>query len=323
VINTLVGDHFLIEQELGRDQFGIVYIGRDTRWRREVKPIAIRILDKRLCMLPGFAERLAEIAPKLASWDQLYINRVIAQGVMRDVQSGATLHYLVNEPPGTETLYAYVQRVRSQLSPDLVAVLIEQIAAALEYANRQNIIHGNLNLWNITMRERNGAASVEVTDFGLVQLLTPFSQKEHEQMIGWKVPAGIPEFIAPERFRGEPPSKSNDVYDFGVILYFILSGRYPFTGSYDQLILAHSYQNPPSLGPLVPHGPEIHTMMIRLLSKAPLDRMSVQDVCIRYRQINNLPRTMLPVFDSHSPLLTPPPGDTGDLKKKGGWFGRS
>jgi serine/threonine-protein kinase len=319
LINTVVGDFYLIEQQLGRDQFGYVYHGRDTRWRTEHKPVAIRILDNKLSDLPGFAERFAEVAPKLVGWDQLYINRVLAQGVIRNTSAGTTLYYLVSEPPAPETLFAYLQRARSAMSVENIAALVEQIGAAIEYAHRHNVIHGNLNLWNITMRDEVNTARPEIADFGLIQMLTPFDLQEQERLTGWKVPIGVPEFIAPERFRGEAPAKSNDVYVFGVLLYYILSGRMPFTGTYDQLIVAHSYQNPPSLGPLVYNGPQVHQMLIRALSKAPLDRFSVQEVCIRFRNINSLPRMMLPVFDTHA-ARPAPPSETGELKKKG-FFG--
>ncbi len=321
MINTTVGEHYLIERELGRDQFGTVYVGRDIRWKQEDMLVAVRVLDTKLTQIQGFAERFADVAPRLVSWNQRYINRQLAQGSVRDAQSGLLQYFLVSELPGSETLFSYLQRVPNPLPMEQIGIIIEQIAAAIEYAHRNNVYHCNLNLWNITVRDIGTEVITETTDFGLVQMVMPYSQAEQERLTGWKMPPGVPEFIAPERFRGEPPAKSNDVYVMGVLLYYILSGRAPFAGTYDQLILAHSYQQPPSLGPLVRHGPELLQMLLRPLSKAPLDRISVQDVCIRYRQITGLSRYMLPIFDTHPPLPTPPPSETDTQKKKGGWFG--
>jgi len=319
VINTVVGEHYLIERELGRDQFGAVYMARDVRWRAEIMPVAVRIFDPKLTRLPGFLERFTQIAPILQSLDQLYINRVLSHGIIRDVAAGTEFYFLVTEPPGTQTLDAYLQQNRHQLNPEQIATLFERITAGVDFAHRHNIFHANLNLWNITMRSNGTEVIPEIADMGMMQMLLPYDLSELEKVTRWNMAIGIPEYLAPERFRGQAPAKSNDVYALGAILYFILSGRAPFQGNYEQLIVAHNYQQPPLLGPTVRHGPELHQMLLRPLAKVPPDRISLQDICIRYRQITGLPRGMLPVFETH-PTRPAPPFDSD--KKRTGWFKR-
>jgi serine/threonine protein kinase len=316
VIGSIVGEHYLIERELGTDQFGKVYQGKDVRYPAEMNfsPVAIRIFDRKLTALPDFDRRFADIAPKLQACNQINIIRVYAQGYIKANDD----FYLVSQMPSPNLLGAYIQRQR-QLSQEQAGVIIDQLCAAIDYGQRQGLIHGNLNIWNVTLRDDG---KIQVVDLGLMQMLLPFSLSEQERLLGWKTPVGIPEFLAPERFRGEPPAKYNDAYVLGVLLYLMITGRMPFVGKYQELVVAHSYQTPPLLNATIPNNIELNQYFAKILSKTPLDRFSMQDISIRYRQAVRLPRGMIPVYDTHPPLPTPPPPPEDDTKRrKGGLFG--
>lgn len=316
MIGSIVGEHYFIERELGTDSFGKVYQVKDVRYPPEMNfpALAMRVIAQNLTALPDFDKRFNQIAPKLQSCNQVNIVRVLAQGYAKASDS----FYLITEMPSPNLLGSYLQRQR-QLTQDQAAVILDQLCAAIEYGQKQGLIHGNLNVWNITIRQDG---KIQVADMGLMQMLLPFKLAEQERLLGWKTPVGIPEFLAPERFRDEPPTKYNDAYGIGVILYLMITGRMPFAGKYDELLVAHNYQTPPLLNANFPNNLELNQYFSRLLNKTPLDRFSIQDISIRYRQATRLPRTMIPVFEAHPPLPAPPPPPEDDTKRrKGGLFG--
>ena len=107
----------------------------------------------------------------------------------------------------------------------------------------------------------------KLADFGLVRRLDELAQ-------GGAPLAGTPTFMAPELFQGTPASPRSDIYAVGVMLFYTLSGRLPFSADkISQLIQLHQLQPIPNLREIVATVPDVLVEILeRCLAKSPVDR---------------------------------------------------
>ena len=142
--------------------------------------------------------------------------------------------YIVMEYLRGETLHARIRRERQLRLPVALDVAL-QIAEAVRYMHENAVIHCDLKSENIFLCENPGEgrrrAMVKLIDFGL----------SRTEVLGAKVVqsevAGTPEYMAPEHIRRVSPQPSIDVYALGILLYEMISGRLPFTGTIEEVIL--------------------------------------------------------------------------------------
>ncbi len=105
------------------------------------------------------------------------------------------------------------------LSADGAAVIGLDLCRALAAVHTTGLVHGDVKTTNV-MRERGGR--IVLMDFGAgVEMTEPGARTAGGR------PFGTPAVMAPELFRGEAPSPASDLYSLGVLLYRLLSGRYP------------------------------------------------------------------------------------------------
>jgi serine/threonine-protein kinase len=126
------------------------------------------------------------------------------------------------------------QRMQEALSIRAAMDVIEQIAEAVRYLHELGITHCDLKPENIILvsgEPHTGAARrqnvVKVLDFGL---------SWSAQYIDDPMLAGTPPYLAPERLAGSDPAPSNDIYALGAMLYELVAGITPYTGSINEMI---------------------------------------------------------------------------------------
>jgi serine/threonine protein kinase/WD40 repeat protein/Flp pilus assembly protein TadD len=145
-----------------------------------------------------------------------------------------------------------------------IARLGAQIADALDYAHRQNIIHRDIKPSNLLLDTQGNAW---VTDFGLAKLV------EGEDLSGSQDLVGTLRFMAPERFRGVT-DRRGDIYALGATLYELLALR-PAFDERDQIQLIDQITHQPP-APLRQHDRRIprdlETIVHRVVAKDPKDR---------------------------------------------------
>src|SRR5207244_2807868 len=126
--------------------------------------------------------------------------------------------------------------------------ILDAIAAAVDAAHEQGILHRDLKPGNVLLSGVDGEdRTVKVLDFGLAEIsapphpldvdvvgeeaLVPGEGEKATSLTSTGDLLGTPLYVAPEVIRGAPASRASDLYSFGVIAYEMLVGRPPFAGS--------------------------------------------------------------------------------------------
>jgi serine/threonine-protein kinase len=140
-----------------------------------------------------------------------------------------------------------------QLPLDVALGIARDVAAALEYAHHHGIIHRDIKPDNILLQ----SGEAVVADFGIARAV---AQAGGEKLTETGLVVGTAAYMSPEQAAGEQDlDRRSDIYSLGCVVYEMLAGEPPFTGSTAQAILAKRLSEPvPHLGTLrdVPPGVE-------------------------------------------------------------------
>ncbi len=143
---------------------------------------------------------------------------------------------------------------------------ITHAARALDYAHDQGIIHRDVKPENILLFGKMPKPVYKLMDFGIAKVLN------ERQMAATSV--GSPAYMAPEQFYDEYDYKT-DIYSLGVILFELLHGNVPFSGSAGSIFKAHLEKQPSIKSSL---HPKVQALLSSLLSKEPKDRPSAKEI---------------------------------------------
>jgi serine/threonine-protein kinase len=187
------------------------------------------------------------------------------------------LHYLVWPLVEGEPLDRLVQR-SGQLTPEQAATIGLQIANGIAACHSQGIFHGLLKPSNIMVSPDLGAS---ILDFGIGSLLV---ENEDESLVDTMSTAntltsGL-DCASPESIM-EPTNRTpaGDQYSLGCLLYYCVTGRYPFPeGSAVEKMMAHQFKQPTPVKELAPNIPDALAAVIeRLMQKSPEARFTGAD----------------------------------------------
>jgi len=162
-----------------------------------------------------------------------------------------------------------------------VSVML-QISAAVGAAHQAGIIHRDLKPANIFIVQRaNTPPTVKVLDFGIAKLAAEALEDDEDHMTLTQVGVmiGTPRYMSPEQCDGVPLTPASDVYSLGIILYEMLTGMTPFTGSTPLAVaMKHSTSPPRPPSEIVGAIPEpIEQLVLHALEKNPADRPANAD----------------------------------------------
>ena len=220
--------------ELGRGAMGITFKATDTNLRR---PVALKVVRAQLLDNEAMRQRFISEARAAASLRHPNIASVFHLG-----KTGQDYFYAMEFVEG-EPL-EQILRYRGPLEPKLALEIVDQVAAALSAAYRQNIVHRDIKPSNLMVTfGEGGRATVKVIDFGLARPIRASLAEPGLSEAGLFV--GTPQFASPEQCLGKEADIRSDLYSLGVTFWVMLIGRVPFDGPTREVMEKQLHEAPP------------------------------------------------------------------------------
>ena len=260
VAGERVGE-YEVEGKLGQGAFGTVF--------KAVHPligkvVAIKVLARRFSVDPEMVSRFIAEARAVNQIRNNHIIDIFSFGKLDDGRQYYVMEYLDGEP-----LDAMLDREHRIPISEALAIL-RAIAKALDAAHAKGIAHRDLKAENVFLgRDSDGAVYPKLLDFGIAKLMAPEDSLKHKTRTG--APIGTPYYMSPEQCRGKDVDHRTDLYAFGVLVYVMLTGVYPFDADDYMSILMKQISDQPE--PPSTHNenltPEIDQVVLWLMQKDP------------------------------------------------------
>jgi eukaryotic-like serine/threonine-protein kinase len=256
-LTAALADRYRIERELGAGGMATVYLAHDLKHDRQV---AIKVLRPELAAVIG-AERFLREIKTVASLQHPHILGLIDSGEL-----DGTAYYVMPFVEG-ESLRDRLTREKQLPIPDAVRIATE-VASALDYAHRHQVIHRDIKPENILLHDGQAL----VADFGIALAV---STAGGTRMTETGMSLGTPHYMSPEQAMGQREiGPQSDVYALGAVTYEMLTGDPPFTGSTAQAIVAKVMtEKPAAIRRARERVPEqVEDAVLTALEKLPADR---------------------------------------------------
>ena len=282
-----------LQQLIGRGGMGVVFIARQERFERDV---ALKILlpptrltpEQRTLFLQRFHREMAVVA----SLEHSNILRVLEFGDRNEVM------YFVMPLASAGTLQDILTKEGQLAWPRLMHYL-DQMATAIDYAQERGVQHRNIKPANVLLTTDG---NLLVTDFGLVNIVTE-GLTAQDRLLGTAGPLVVPDYMAPEQVTNDTIDGRTDLYSLAVLLYQMVTGKTPFSGTTAVYIAAQQVQLPPpsprSLRTDLPLAAE--QVILRAMAKQATNRYThAQDFAAAFRLALTSAGIALPVIQSNS-----------------------
>ena len=269
---ALVGARFgsyTIRSLLGVGGMGEVYRAHDDTLGREV---AIKLLSPAFTAEPERRARFEREARMLATLNHPHIGAIYGveeadgvRGLVLELVEGATL---------AERITAFARSAGSN-APGLpmaeALAISRQIVDALEAAHEKGVVHRDLKPANIKITP-DGVA--KVLDFGLAKVASPDNSSSDLSQSRAGAIFGTAAYMSPEQARGHNVDKRADIWDFGCVLFEMLTGRVAFAGETASDTIAKILEREPdwSVRPAATPA-RIRQLLVRSLVKDPKQRL--------------------------------------------------
>jgi serine/threonine protein kinase len=246
---------FQIIEERGRGGMAVVFKAYDSVLQRTV---ALKVLLPSLVSNEEFTIRFQREAITAAN---LRHQNVV---IIYDVGSHEAFQYIVMEYLNGLTLQQEIAQ-KGALPITRAMLILRQTADALDHAHEQQLVHRDIKPANVIIDAKD---HVTLTDFGLVKAA------RSSTITGEGAAVGTLAYMSPEQAGGQELDRRSDVYSLGVVVYEMLAGETPFSGTTPyQTLHSLMYQPPPPLSRLKPEiQPGLEPVICKALSKEPRNR---------------------------------------------------
>ncbi|MCX7832541.1 MAG: PASTA domain-containing protein [Actinobacteria bacterium] len=255
----LIKDRYLIIRKIGSGGMAEVYLAEDVVLNRKV---AIKVMHENLASDENFVRRFRREAQAAANLNHPNIVSVFDWGR----EEGT--YFIVMEYIIGKTLKEII-REKGSLPLDFGLDIAKQIASALAFAHRHEVIHRDIKPHNIIITEEG---LVKVTDFGIARAKSGSITDTGPIM-------GSVQYISPEQAQGLPATELSDIYSFGVVMYEMFTGNLPFEGdSAISIAMKHASEIPVPPSKLNPEIPiELEKIILKSMAKDPYERYQTAD----------------------------------------------
>ena len=267
LIGTVLGS-CVLESLIGYGGSSVVYLAQQHTPSRKV---AVKVFLPRSSMdaqmRREFYRRFLREAEVASQLDHPNILSIYSYGE----QEG--LPYIIMPYISGGTLSEYIAK-HGPLSLQEALWHLEQLSAALDYAHERGCVHCDIKPANVLL---DGDQRIMLADFGIARVSLESNLKlsgDRRQVTEVNALMGTPDYISPEQALGQTLDGRSDIYSLGILLFFLLTARLPFTAdSSIALALLHVHEPPPSLRQWrADISPQVDDVVRKALAKNNADR---------------------------------------------------
>ncbi len=276
----LLANRYDLQEIIGEGAVATVYRAHDSVLQRSVAVKVLKDVNDEMDVVRLWVE--------LRSLQRLrhpYIVRTLDFG-----RSPRGLHYMVMELLRGRTLRERMDEA-GRMPPVEVASILLPVFEALDACHFSGIIHRDIKPENVFLTE-GASQPLKLIDFGMAKILHDLSPEVTTNPFTF----GTPEYMAPERIRGAPPTPASDIYAAGAMAFEMLSSQRPFGGGSPEEIMRHQLHEAlprfAELSPPVSVPRALRDPIRRCLRKQPLQRPRAADMA------TEIQRFLLPLAPS-------------------------
>jgi serine/threonine protein kinase len=259
----VVGE-YTVEGKLGQGAFGTVFKANHPLIG---KLVAIKVLSRKFSVDPEVVSRFVAEARAVNQIRNRHIIDIFSFGQLPDGRQYYVMEYLDGE-----ALDALVER-ETRVSLQVALPILRGIAKALDAAHAKGIAHRDLKAENVFLqKESDGTMFPKLLDFGIAKLMGNEDGLKHKTRTGISI--GTPYYMSPEQARGRDVDHRTDIYAFGVLVYVMLTGTYPFDAEdYMSILMMQCTDEAEPPSKRVPELPaSVDELVAWLMQKDPADR---------------------------------------------------
>ncbi len=264
---ALLGRYQVLER-IGDGGMGTVYMAEHTTI---LKKFAVKVLSAELSLRAEHCDRFMREARSASMINHPNVVEITDFGKTPDGQPFFVMEYLQGKD------LSQIVGEDGPMSWKRVRGIILQVCNALQAAHEQGIVHRDMKPGNVVLVKRgNNPDHVKVLDFGIAKVLGQEPDAKGLTQSGMVV--GTPEYMSPEQGWGQPVDHRGDIYALGVLIFELLTGKIPFTGTTMMEVLnRHMFEVPDVKHPSIPD--EVGAIILKAMQK---------DRSLRFQSMNEL-----------------------------------